>query len=80
MSPELLAKPQPPWSITTHVSCPHTNPSAASGAEGGMQVLWPPPKQDSSSKYLTCEAIKGLTILSSNLSPHDMLWAAPNGS
>lgn len=59
-----------------HVS-PHTNPSAASGAEGGMQVLWPPPKHDSSSKCLTCEAIKGLTILSSNLSPHDMLRAAP---
>lgn len=42
-----------------------------------MQVSWSLPKHDSSSKSLACEAMKGLTILSSNTSPCDIPGAVP---
>lgn len=44
-----------------------------------MHVPWPPPKHDSSSKCLACEAMKGLTTTPSNLSPCDIPWAVPGG-
>lgn len=44
-----------------------------------MQVPWPPPKHDSSSKCLACEAMKALIITSSNLSLCDIPWAVPGG-
>lgn len=79
MSPEVLTKPQPPCSIATHVS-PHTDFSRTRGwGREELKAPWTPPRSDSSGKCLACEAMKGLTIMSSNLSPCDIPWAVPGG-